>query len=457
MTQYLIQFLPPLILLILLIQISLSVNNSISAEPFLANENTTGKTPIKHITVIIQGRHSFDNYFGTFPNADGFPKGVRLPANPFVLNNSAFVEPFHLEIKRYYTPNDDPDSYRLSYNNGSMNGFVYANRDDVSNGRNAMGFFDDRDIPYYWQFASEYVLAQRFFGPSLRPDLVNNLYAIGANPPLNLRQVPLAGLNLNRTIFDELERNKVPWKVYIENYNSIGRDMTVEQHENLLKSIPILAIPRFRDNPSMSSHIDDLSNYFRDIRNNTLAAVNFVYFVKSNDSPTTKVRQAQALVSTLVYSLMKSHYWNSSAMILTHYESGGWYDHVKPPINNNTNELNGFRVPAIFISPFAKQGYIDNNTYDMSSVLKFIGSSFGIKGIIEMNNKTNNIIEAFDFTKPPREPIYLEEITREKILASSNDTNGVNTVYAVSLLVPIVITIYWYYKKRTIKVVKSAK
>jgi phospholipase C len=426
------------------------MNNIISAEALPATDNTTGKIPIKHIVVIIQGRHSFDNYFGTFPNADGFPAGVKLPANPFDPKNAEFVEPFHIKKIKSYRPNDDPLTYSVSYNNGSMNGFVYANREDFSNGRNVMGFFDDRDIPYYWKFASEYVLAQRFFGPSLISDLVNNLYEIGALPYLNLKDIPQGGLNINETVFDELERNKISWKVYIENYTGIG-NLNAEEQESLFKRIPILAIPRFINNQSMSSHIDELSNYFRDIRNNRLPGVTFLYFTNSNDNPTSKVRASQLVVSTLVYSLIKSQYWNSSAVILTHYESGGWYDHVKPPINNNTKEHYGFRVPTIFISPYSKPGYIDNNTYDMSSVLKFIGSSFGIKSNIEMINKSNNILDAFDFTKPPREPLYLEEISREITVLRSNNTSGVNTIYVVSLLIPIAITMFWYYKKRETK------
>ncbi|HEU5013674.1 MAG TPA: alkaline phosphatase family protein, partial [Roseiflexaceae bacterium] len=31
------------------------------------------KTPIKHFIVMMQEGHSFDNYFGTYPGADGFP------------------------------------------------------------------------------------------------------------------------------------------------------------------------------------------------------------------------------------------------------------------------------------------------------------------------------------------------------------------------------------------------
>lgn len=38
---------------------------TVDAQPSLA------ATPIKHVVVIVKENHTFDNYFGAFPNADG--------------------------------------------------------------------------------------------------------------------------------------------------------------------------------------------------------------------------------------------------------------------------------------------------------------------------------------------------------------------------------------------------
>ena len=442
-------------LLFVIIVISLLLENTTYGNQSSYISNTTQvaekdikKNPIKHIVVIIQGGHSFDNYFGTFPYADGFPQDVRIPINPF--SNTTYIKPFHIEFTRYFKPNDD--NYQLSYNNGSMNGFVYASKNVPNNAQNVMGFYNNKDIPYYWQFASEYVLAQRFFSPSMRSDLVNSLYAIGVDPLpyLNLTKIPKKGLDVNKTIFDELENNRISWKVYIENYSGI-KDMDPKETIKLHNDIPVLGINRFNDNKSLQSHIEDMSIYYRDIRANNFPAVNYIYFTNSNDSPNTKVKEGQRVVATLVYALMKSSYWNNSAIIVTHNEAGGWYDHVKPPVNNNTKELYGFRVPAIFISPFAKEANIDNHTYDMSSVMSFIESSFEINSSLTVTKNTSNILQAFDFTLTPRKPVYLEEISRETSLIKSNSIVGINTIYAISLLVLVMIIIFWYYKNRNIK------
>ena len=421
-------------------------SDGLTAYSISQEEATVVSSHIKNFVVIIQGRHTFDNYFGTFPGANGFPNGTKIPINPFVPNESKFVGPFHLEDKEHYKPRDDPPTYRLSYNNGSMNGFVYAQKDNPGNSTYVMGYFDNREIPYYWKYASEYVLADRFFSPSFRSDLVNSLYAIGVQPSMKLQDVPIQGLHVNKTIFDDLASKGVPWKIYVENlggiYNKSKEDTLV-----LKRNIPILAVPRFINNQSLNSNIHDLSYYFADILGNRLANVTFVYFTDSNDSPTSNIIPSQELVSNLVYALMNSQYWNSSTILLTHNEAGGWYDHVKPPLNNNTGELNGFRVPAIIISPYAKKGYIDSNTYDIKSFLDIVQSTFGVKGSTYTMNNSNKMFQAFDFAQQPRQPLHIQEIPKDRIVVEPDDIIGINTIYILSLFGPTVVTIYWYYRR----------
>src|SRR4051812_49084376 len=40
---------------------------------------TAATSPIEHVVVVLQENRSFDNYFGTFPGADGLPAGTCLP------------------------------------------------------------------------------------------------------------------------------------------------------------------------------------------------------------------------------------------------------------------------------------------------------------------------------------------------------------------------------------------
>src|SRR6187431_2372124 len=49
----------------------------------IADSELKTNTPIKHIIVISQGKRTFDNYFGTFPGANGIPANMSVPLNPF--------------------------------------------------------------------------------------------------------------------------------------------------------------------------------------------------------------------------------------------------------------------------------------------------------------------------------------------------------------------------------------
>jgi phospholipase C len=99
---------------------------------------------------------------------------------------------------------------------------------------------------------------------------------------------------------------------------------------------------------------------------------------------------------------MKSPYWNSTAIILTWDEYGGFYDHVAPPQIDKYGL--GFRVPAIIISPYAKAGYIDHTQYSFGSILKFIEWRFNLPPLTARDAHANNLLNAFDFSQKPRPP-----------------------------------------------------
>jgi phospholipase C len=219
----------------------------------------------------------------------------------------------------------------------------------------------------------------------------------------------------------------------------------------LYRSIPILAVPRFVNNQSLNSNIHDLSEYNADVFSNRFANLTYVYFTDSNDSPTSNVVSSQELVSNLIYILMKSQFWNSSAILLTHNEAGGWYDHVKPPMNNNTGEISGFRVPAIIISPYAKKSYIDSNIHDIRSFLDLVQSSFGIQRNTSFANHTNDISEVFNFEQQPRNPLFLQEVLKERIIVQPEEIEWINVIYIASPVLPFIVTLYWYFMKRRSK------
>src|SRR5207249_9694384 len=108
---------------------------------------------------------------------------------------------------------------------------------------------------------------------------------------------------------------------------------------------------------------------------------------------------------SIVNSIMKSDYWNSTAIFLVWDDWGGWYDHVPPPQVDKFGY--GFRVPLLVISPYAKLGFIDHTLNDHTSILKFIETVFDLSPLTQRDASANNLTEAFDFSQSAREPLIL--------------------------------------------------
>ena len=69
----------------------------------------------------------------------------------------------------------------IDYDGGKMDGFVAGERSTLT-----MGYYNRNDIPYYWDYADNYVLDDNFFSSLMGPSFPNHLYIVsGTNGPTN--------------------------------------------------------------------------------------------------------------------------------------------------------------------------------------------------------------------------------------------------------------------------------
>jgi len=139
------------------------------------------------------------------------------------------------------------------------------------------------------------------------------------------------------------------------------------------------------------------------LKNNQLPQVSCVIptFYLS-EHPSASVKDGQIWTTQVIDSIMNSSSWNSTAIILTWDDYGGFYDHVAPP---NTGQYGaGARVPAIIISSYAKQGFVDHTQYEFESTLKFIEWRFNLPSLTSRDASANNLLNAFNFTQNPLAP-----------------------------------------------------
>ena len=104
--------------------------------------------------------------------------------------------------------------------------------------------------------------------------------------------------------------------------------------------------------------------------------------------------RGQQHVADILAKIEKSPQWGKTLVIVTTDENGGLWDHVAPPKIDRWGP--GTRIPALFISPFAKKGFIDKTQYDTTSILKTLETRFGLEPLASRDAGANDLTNALD-------------------------------------------------------------
>jgi phospholipase C len=450
---------------------------AVSPLAFVGNAAAAGK-PIQHVVFLMQENHTFDNYFSAFPGVDPAPATGCMPnwiptpsptpkpsqtaapvaspgassagspaasASPAATSKSratvgpspsvtpvpsasACYDRFHLSSHRTVDLNHGAVAAVRAYDNGKMDGFSAAQEQYNLPLDLTMGYYDGSDLPLYYNLASSYVLADRFFSSAWGSSEVNHMFSVAARPGGPL---PATGYDF-ATIFDRLQAAGVSWKFYVQNYDAAinfrNHDPVAAKSAQLIWA-PLLDFARFIDDPSLSPHIVDMQQYYTDLSNGTLPAVAYLAPSGLSEHPPGDITVGQSFAVSTVTSLMRSSAWSSSLFALTWDDWGGWYDHVPPPAVDADGY--GFRVPAIFVSPYAKAGTIDNTTYDFTSVLKFIEDNWSLPPLTARDATANSIADALDLTQAPAPPLFPAQTYPSRPTLDTHNRPILLAIYAV--------------------------
>jgi phospholipase C len=412
---------------------------------------------IQHIIFIVQENHSYDNYFGTYPGANGLPQGTSLPVS--LDGTAGSVQPFHLDVSQpisivgdelppgYSDPEDlaalntstqpfpmgnESIAGDLShawsvahqaYDSGKMDGFVAAEKSPLT-----MGYYDRQDIPYYWDYADNYVLDDNFFSSEMGPSFPNHLYiASGSNGPtvgMNYNWVlnggivdnpgslfSWTGVNLTwGTLAGELSQANLSWSWYDGNADPIA--------PTIWNVLPLFSY--FQAHPAqLTEHVKNTQSFYSDMLDGSLPAVSWIIpgawtppdypaackGISPSEHPPARSDCGMDYVSSLVNVIMKSPYWPSTAIVITWDDYGGFYDHVAPPQVDTYGE--GFRVPTLVISPWAKHHLVDHTQYEFASLLRLAEVNFRLPVLGSRDVTSNDMMNSFDFLQAPQ-PEVLE-------------------------------------------------
>jgi phospholipase C len=381
-----------------------------------------GPTPITHIVIVVKENHTFDNYFGSFPGADGISQ---------IMTPGGMITPPHVpDMPRdlCHTHECALQDYAGDWSNvagASMNG------DNL-----AYGQYREADIPNYWQYARTFTLGDRFFANVLGPSYPGHMFTVAAqagwavgNPPIVVSapywgcdQAPGSTLQVqNQTtcqvdnVFPCFKIPSIPdilplnvnWKFYGTNFVFFNEIWSMFDGIDGIR------------NGDRWNQIVNASTFDADVDNNTLPRLSWLVDQDFGDEHPgySRVCDGENWTVGHLNHLMNSPLWAHTAILFTWDDFGGWYDHVQPPRKYGCDPSApyglGFRVPLLVISPYARPGFIFHEQAEQASIATFVEKVFGATQTLHdldpaaQDAQANDLFGAFDFTQTPLPPLPL--------------------------------------------------
>ena len=414
---------------------------------------SAGLRKIKHVVIITQENRSFDSYFGTYPGADGLSQAgnVCLP-----YPGHACVRPYHTRADLSGGGPHGAAAATADVDDGSMDGFVEQSDEArhqcvqvdtpacaFSSARAVMGYYDYREIPNYWTYAHDFVLADHFFEATNSWSFPQHLYMISGWSATCPTHDPMS-CTTSTSLYGRLHSTKyiyawtdltyllhaagVSWRYYIES----GRQPDCDNSNSIICPTKQQSaktpsywnpLPEFDtvQQDKQTGDVQDVARFFTAAQKGSLPAVSWV--VPNNyhsEHPPSLVSDGMAWTTRLVNAIMRGPDWNSTAIFINWDDWGGFYDNV-PPVDVDGAGY-GLRVPALVISPYAKTGYVDHQTLSTDAYLKFIedrwldgerldpqtdGRPDARPDVREDAAQLGNLLEDFNFERAPRRPVLL--------------------------------------------------
>ena len=329
--------------------------------------------------------------------------------------------------------------------------------------RAGMGYWSEADLPFYYGLASTFPLADHWFSSCLGPTFPNRRFLIAGtahglidDSPYDLLDYPPAG-----TIFDLLTEHGISWADYHpvageqtkwRHYSRHRRKMArrrlmsfrrpvsamtqVEKDIKFTADVFPLGIGRYME------HVESMERFFADAGNGTLPAFSIVdpdFDAYSEENPQ-DISKGESFAAEVINRVLYGPGWPHTLLIWLYDEHGGYYDHVAPPpamppddvagqsaVGSRTRldaflrpllprlvkskqsldsgpqayDRYGFRVPAVIVSPYARPGYVSQEIFDHTSVLKLVEEKWNLPALTARDAAATAPLDALDLTSAP--------------------------------------------------------
>jgi phospholipase C len=438
-----------LIALVPLVAVGLTVATASASHPVRAvlakasvdkaMASPTGIHKIKHIVIIMQENRSFDQYFGTYPGADGIPGLGGNPGKvPCVPDPAAggCVKPYLDDTDiNGGGPHMYPDAV-ADVDHGKMDGFIasresgHADTDVLAcqakmlpqTCDDVMSYHDGKQLKHYWSYAKNFVLQDHMFEPNLGWSQVSHLYLVSGwaakctpnkpqtcktdliNPDTNLvggsanvglqalLQVTEPSNFYSKNPADQppyawtditylLHKHHVSWRYYL----SAGTEPDCPTG-----AMTCTLAPQNVKTPQIWNPLADFTTVHQDHQLANIApTTDFVKAAKSGNLPAVSwvipsgdvSEHPPAQISwgqNYVTNLIDAVMKSkdwNSTAIFLTWDDWGGFYDHVKPPTVDGQGY-GLRVPGLVISPYARKGYIDHQILSFDAYLKFIEDDF---------------------------------------------------------------------------------
>ncbi len=378
-----------------LLAIALMASQSLFAQQF------------NHIVIIVQENRTPDNLFGSNPyfepGVDIGTSGFNLQGQTVPLGPIVFTECYDLpHVHR---------SFVSQFNKGKMNGFsgekAAAKHGCILPSYPSYKYVDNSDgsVQAYFDIATSGGFANYFFqtnqGASYAAHqfLISGTSAISDTSDLLVRDNPFggsrgSGCNAPPTAW---VYTISPAGAQGKAYPCFPRSSILDLLDNAGFSWAYYATPALVDwgaPESLTSQYQSPNIILKppqvltDIAKCNLKNAVWVTPTSHNSDHPGGAPGGPAWVSSIVNAIRTNptcpdgeSYWQTTAILITWDDWGGWYDHVVPPPPTSSCPpvyCEGFRVPLLVASAYTPAGYVSNSTLDFGSILAFVESNFGL-------------------------------------------------------------------------------
>ncbi|HLI36519.1 MAG TPA: alkaline phosphatase family protein [Streptosporangiaceae bacterium] len=325
-----------------------------------------------------------------------------------------------------------------------------------------MGYWSERDLPFYYGLARTFPLADHWSSSCLGPTFPNRRFLIAGtahglidDSPCNLLDYPPSG-----TIFDLLGRYGISWANYhpvpagtprLQHYARHRRRMARRRLLSLAGAIPAVAENVQKDLQFTAdvfplgigrymAHVHGIDRFFADAASGTLPAFSIVdpdFSDYSGENPQ-DIRRGESFAAEVITRVMHGRGWPRTLLIWVYDEHGGYYDHVPPPAappddvgggslpartarlrslvrrlagqpaagggstgGTRSYDRYGSRVPAVIVSPFARPDHVCTEVFDHTSVLKLVERKRNLPPLTARDAAAASPLSALDLTSPP--------------------------------------------------------